>query len=103
MAKLQPGRFPISKNGYVVSQLRITTLRCSIGCAQMAKLQLTERCWVWVNEKGAWGPPHPLTAPKTVAHPSGSHIGWRRPPWGCCNVIIKDMGVIGVRESHFPQ
>ena len=23
----------------------------------------------------------PPTAPKTVAHPSGSHIGWRRPPW----------------------
>ena len=23
----------------------------------------------------------PLTTPKTVAHPSGSHIGWRRPPW----------------------
>ena len=39
MAKLQLGRFPISKNGYVVSQFRITTLWCSIGCAQMAKLQ----------------------------------------------------------------
>ena len=40
MAKLQLGRFPISKNGYVASQFRTTTLWCSIGCAQMAKLQL---------------------------------------------------------------
>ena len=39
MAKLQLGRFPISKNGYVVLQFRITTLWCSIGCVQMAKLQ----------------------------------------------------------------
>ena len=31
MAKLQLGRFPISKNVYVVSQIRITTLWCSIG------------------------------------------------------------------------
>ena len=30
--------------------------------------------------RGGWGSPPP-TAPKTVAHPSGSHIGWRRPPW----------------------
>ena len=37
-----------------------------------------KRCWVWVNEAP---PPPPLTAPKTVAHPSGSHIGWRQPPW----------------------
>ena len=34
---------------------------------------------VWVNQRG--GRPPPPTAPKTVAHPSGSHIGWRRPPW----------------------
>ena len=27
------------------------------------------------------GAPPPPTAPKTGAHPSGSHIGWRRPPW----------------------
>ena len=40
MAKLQPGLFSISKNGYVVSHLRITTLWCSLGCVQMAKLQL---------------------------------------------------------------
>ena len=40
MAKLQLGRFPISKNGYVVPSLRITPLGCSVGCAQMAKLQL---------------------------------------------------------------
>ena len=37
--KLQLGRFPISKNGYVVLRFRITTLWCSIGCVQMAKLQ----------------------------------------------------------------
>ena len=30
---------------------------------------------------GGWGPPPPPTAPQTVEHPSGSHIGWRRPPW----------------------
>ena len=40
MAKLQLGLFSISKNGYVVSHLRITTLWCSLGCVQMAKLQL---------------------------------------------------------------
>ena len=28
---------------------------------------------------GGEGSPPP-TAPKTVAHPSGSHIGWQRPP-----------------------
>ena len=27
------------------------------------------------------GVPPPPTAPQTVEHPSGSHIGWRRPPW----------------------
>ena len=27
------------------------------------------------------GSPPPPTTPKTVAHPSGSHIGWRQPPW----------------------
>ena len=33
---------------------------------------------------GGWGSPPP-TAPQTVEHPLGSHIGWRRPPclWGC--------------------
>ena len=49
-----------------------------------------KRCWVWLNEGGGWGPPPPLeggggppppTAPQTVEHPSGSHIGWRQPPW----------------------
>ena len=39
MAKLQLGRFPMSKNGYLVAQFRITMLWCSIGCVQMAKLQ----------------------------------------------------------------
>ena len=39
-----------------------------------------ERCWVWVNEGGGVPPPPP-TAPKTIAYPSGSHIGWRRPLW----------------------
>ena len=29
---------------------------------------------------GGWGSPPP-TAPQTVEHPSGSHIGWRPPPW----------------------
>ena len=29
--------------------------------------------------RGGWGSPPPK-APKIVAHPSGSHIGWRRPP-----------------------
>ena len=28
-------------------------------------------------------PPPPPTAPQTVEHPSGSHIGWRPPPVGC--------------------
>ena len=28
---------------------------------------------------GGWGSPPP-TAPQTVEHPSGSHIGWRPPP-----------------------
>ena len=32
---------------------------------------------VWVNQGGGTPPP---TAPKTVAHPSGSHIRWQRPP-----------------------
>ena len=27
------------------------------------------------------GVPPPPTAPQTVEHPSGSHIGWRQPPW----------------------
>ena len=31
--------------------------------------------------RGGGGGP---TAPKTVAHPSGSHIGWRRPPCRLC-------------------
>ena len=30
---------------------------------------------------GGGGVPPPPTAPKTVAHTSGSHVGWRRPPW----------------------
>ena len=29
---------------------------------------------------GGWGSPPPPTAPQTVEHPSGSHIGWRQPP-----------------------
>ena len=29
---------------------------------------------------GGGGVPPPPTAPKIVAHPSGSHIGWQRPP-----------------------
>ena len=31
MARLQLGRFPMSKHGYIVAQFRITTLWCSIG------------------------------------------------------------------------
>ena len=56
------------------------------------------RAWTGPDEKGAgfWstkggglgspppleggGVPPPPTAPQTVEHPSGSHIGWRRPP-----------------------
>ena len=34
---------------------------------------------VWVNQGGGEPPPPPPTTPTTVAHPSGSHIGWRRP------------------------
>ena len=30
-------------------------------------------------QRGMGSPPP--TAPQTVEHPSGSHIGWRRPPW----------------------
>ena len=30
--------------------------------------------------KGGRGTPPPSTDPKMVAHPSGSHIGWRQPP-----------------------
>ena len=47
-----------------------------------------KRCRVWVNEGGGppplrrgLGSPPPPTAPQTVEHPSGSHIGWRPPPW----------------------
>ena len=32
--------------------------------------------WFWLTNP----PPPPPTTPKTVAHPSGSHIGWRQPP-----------------------
>ena len=28
--------------------------------------------------------PPPPTAPQTVEHPSGSRIGWQRPPWFMC-------------------
>ena len=34
------------------------------------------------------GGPPPPTAPKTVAHPSGSHIGWRRPRCMCVSHCI---------------
>ena len=30
--------------------------------------------------RGVGVPPPPPTAPQTVEHPSGSHIGWRQPP-----------------------
>ena len=30
---------------------------------------------------GSTKAPPPPTTPKRIAHPSGSHIGWRRPPW----------------------
>ena len=36
---------------------------------------------VWVNQDGGVPPP---TAPKMVAHSSGSHIGWEQPPWQIC-------------------
>ena len=50
------------------------------------------RAWTGPNGKGAGfgskgggafggGCPPPPTAPQTVEHPSGSHIGWRRPQW----------------------
>ena len=32
------------------------------------------------QSRGGSPPPPPPTTPKTVAHPSGSHIGWRQPP-----------------------
>ena len=32
-------------------------------------------------------PPPPPTAPKTIAHPSGSHIGWQRPLWAKLEII----------------
>ena len=38
------------------------------------------------STKVGGSPPPPLTAPKTVAHPSGSHIGWRWPPWSAWRV-----------------
>jgi hypothetical protein len=39
---------------------------------------------------GGWGPPPPPTAPQTVEHPSGSHIGWRPPPWaGACSAPFR--------------
>ena len=34
---------------------------------------------IWVNQGGGVPPP---TAPKTVAHPLGSHIGWEQFPCG---------------------
>ena len=38
-------------------------------------------------------PPPPPTAPQTVAHPSGSHIGWRRP---LCHIALSAVqGVTG--------
>ena len=36
---------------------------------------------VWVNQGEGGAPPPPLQPPKTVAHPSVSHIGWRLTPW----------------------
>ena len=47
--QLQMGRFPISKNCYVVLQLRITTLRCSMGCAQMCWLCHYHMCTVFLS------------------------------------------------------
>ena len=35
------------------------------------------------SAKGGAPPLPPTTPNKTVAHPLGSHIGWRQPPWVC--------------------
>ena len=42
---------------------------------------LPEKVLGLAQRRGGWGPPPPPTAPQTVEHPSGSHIGWRQPPW----------------------
>ena len=38
--------------------------------------------------KGGGEAPPPPTAPKTVAHPSGSHIGWRQPPCAAPKILV---------------
>ena len=51
--------------------------------------------------EGGGGPPPPPTAPQTVEHPSGSHIGWRQPP---CKPIHWTQSLSGSLKSlqHTP-
>ena len=53
------------------------------------------------------GVPPPPTAPQTVEHPSGSHIGWRPPPWfahksGCTDLCFASLFVV-VSVLHLAQ
>ena len=68
------------------------------------------------SEGGGGPPPPPPTAPQTVEHPSGSHIGWRQPPWTMCRrmfgpllmtqalphemIVMNDEDVCALSQTH---
>ena len=81
---------PSGVSDYVLEVLQCSKAITSYGRSQCVLLALSlsvcalRGAWRkhagFGSTKGVGGCPPPPAAPKTVAHPSGSHIGWRRPP-----------------------